>query len=66
MSIQVASSIPSARASSVPKERKMFSLGPVAIGWGLLLAVYAGLRLYQGAFSFEYGLDATSPEFATY
>ena len=53
MSIQ-ASSIPSARVPSTPKAEKMFNLGPVAIGWGLLLAIYAGFRLYQGAFSFEY------------
>ena len=65
MSIQ-ASSISSARVPSAPKAEKIFNLGPVAIGWGLLLAIYAGFRLYQGAFSFEYGLDATSPEFATY
>lgn len=46
--------------------RKLINLGPVAIGWGLLLAIYVGLRLYQQAFAFKYGLDSTSPEFDTY
>ncbi len=66
MSANIESVLNSAREASVPKERKMFNVGPVAIGWGLLLAIYAGFRLYQGAYSFEYGLDATAPEFATY
>lgn len=66
MSAHVASSVPSLQVSSEPAGRSMFNFVPVAIGWGLLLAVYASYRLYQGAFAFKYGLDATSPEFARY
>lgn len=47
-------------------QRKIINLVPVAIVWGLLVAIYAGLRIYQGYFSFEYGLDSTSPEFDKY
>jgi methane/ammonia monooxygenase subunit C len=45
---------------------KMFKAGPVAIAWGFLFAIYMGLRAYQGAFAFKYGLDSTTPEFAKY
>jgi len=46
--------------------RKIISLGPVALVWGVLLAIYVGLRLYQQAFAFQYGLDSTTPDFQTY
>lgn len=45
---------------------RMFSLGPVVIAWGVLLALFAGLRIFQQVFAFEYGLDSTSPEFEAY
>jgi methane/ammonia monooxygenase subunit C len=54
------------RAAVAPKERKMFNVAPVAIGWGVLMAIYVGLRFYQQAFAFKYGLDSTTPEFATH
>lgn len=68
MSVQTlsTSTVPGSAQTRAAAPAKIFSLGPVAIGWGVLLAIYAGFRLYQGAFSFKYGLDATSPEFATY
>lgn len=47
-------------------EQKMFKLGPVAIVWGLLAAIYLGLRVYQQKFAFTVGLDSTTPEFAAY
>jgi len=53
-------------ASAAQSQRKIFNLAPVLLGWGLLLAIYAGLRLYQQAFAFQYGLDSTTPEFAAY
>lgn len=46
--------------------RKMISLGLVALAWGVLLAIYVGLRFFQQAFAFKYGLDSTTPEFETY
>lgn len=51
------------RSRSKPR---MFNFAPVAIAWGVLLVMFVGLRLYQQAFAFEYGLDSTSPEFETY
>lgn len=45
---------------------KMFKVAPFAIMWGVLLAVFVGLRMYQQVFAFEYGLDSTAPEFETY
>lgn len=45
---------------------RIFNLWPVAFGMGVLLASFAFLRLYQGAFAIRYGLDSTSPEFGTY
>ncbi len=52
-------------AAALPS-RKIINLGPVALAWGVLLAIYVGLRLYQQAFAFKYGLDSTTPEFQTY
>lgn len=46
--------------------RKIFNFWPVAFGMGVLVTIFVGLRLYQGAFALEYGLDSTSPEFQTY
>ena len=54
------------RAADPQHTKKLINLVPVAISWGVLLAIYVGLRLYQQAFAFKYGLDSTSPEFATY
>jgi methane/ammonia monooxygenase subunit C len=54
------------RAAGPQHTEKLINLVPVAISWGVLLAIYVGLRLYQQAFAFKYGLDSTSPEFATY
>jgi methane/ammonia monooxygenase subunit C len=36
--------------------------------WGsaLVAVVYIGLRIYQGLFALEYGIDAASPEFTRY
>lgn len=53
-------------AVAAPASRKIINLVPVAIAWGLLLAIYVGLRIYQQEFAFKYGLDSTSPEFHTY
>lgn len=47
-------------------EPKMFRYGPMVCAWGLLLALFVGLRLYQQAFAFEHGLDSTAPAFETY
>lgn len=47
-------------------EEKMFKIGPVAIVWGILAAIYLGLRIYQQEFAFSVGLDSTAPEFATH
>lgn len=47
-------------------EPSMFKFGPVAIAWGFLLAIFVGLRLFQQAFAFEYGLDSTAPAFETH
>lgn len=47
-------------------EQKMFKFGPVAIVWGLMAAIYLGLRIYQQEFAFSVGLDSTAPEFHTY
>lgn len=35
-------------------------------GFGLLTAVYMGLRLYQGAYALSTGLDSTLPEYETH
>jgi methane/ammonia monooxygenase subunit C len=51
-------------AKSSPKH--LIKLGPVAMVWGLLLAIYVGLRVFQQEFAFKYGLDSTTPEFAAY
>ena len=68
MSILLNLSGPAADAAkTAPKSsRRMFNAIPVALAWGFLLAVFVGLRLYQQAFAFKYGLDSTSPEFETY
>lgn len=66
MSSILASSAAISRNPAEKVPRKMFSFAPVAIGWGVLLAIYVGLRFYQQAFAFKYGLDSTAPEFATY
>lgn len=47
-------------------EEKMFKFGPVAIVWGILAAIYLGLRVYQQEYAFSAGLDSTAPEFATH
>lgn len=46
--------------------KKMFNFIPVAIGWGILCAIYVGLRFYQEMYSFKFGLDSTEPMFETY
>lgn len=51
---------------SVDANTKVYNLIPVVLAWGFLLAVYVGLRLYQQAFAFKYGLDSTAPVFETY
>lgn len=48
------------------KARPMFNVVPVVLSGALLTAVFVFYRLYQGAYAFKYGLDSTSPEFATY
>jgi len=53
-------------AGAVGSSRKIVNLVPVAIVWGVLLAIYMGLRVYQGLYAFEYGLDSTSPDFQKY
>jgi methane/ammonia monooxygenase subunit C len=35
-------------------------------GFGLLTVIYVSLRLYQGAFAIEHGLDSTEPAFEQY
>lgn len=54
----------SRRVSSA--DDKMFKVAPVAIVWGILLAIYLGMRFYQQEFAFSVGLDSTAPEFATH
>ena len=46
--------------------RKIFNVVPVAVAWGVLLAIYVSLRIYQQEFAFKYGLDSTTPQFQTY
>lgn len=53
-------------AVMVKKEKRVFNFAPVAAGWLVLAAFFLFLRLYQQAYAFKYGLDSTSPEFATY
>ena len=64
----VLTSEPMARGGvAIPRpSRKIINLWGVALAWGVLLAIYVGLRLYQQAFAFKYGLDSTTPEFQTY
>ena len=47
-------------------EQKMFKFGPVAIVWGLMAAIYLGLRVFQQEFGFSVGLDSTTPEFESH
>ncbi len=56
---------PAAAAKAV-KGKKVFNFVPVAIGWTILAAFFVSLRFYQQAYAFKYGLDSTTPEFATY
>ena len=35
-------------------------------GFGILTAIYMGLRIYQGAFAVSTGLDSTEPAFEIY
>ena len=53
-------------ASENDSTRSIVNLVPIAIAWGVVLAIFAGLRIYQGLFAFQYGLDSTAPEFETY
>ena len=57
---------PAEPRSSVGANTKVFNVVPVALAWGLLLAVFMGLRFYQQLFAFKYGLDSTDPIFETY
>jgi methane/ammonia monooxygenase subunit C len=52
--------------NAVPRMRKIVNLVPVTIIGAVLLAIYMGLRIYQGLYAFEYGLDSTAPEFEKY
>ncbi len=52
--------------AAAQSSRKIVNLVPVAIVWAVLLAIYMGLRVYQGFFAFKYGLDSTSPDFEKY
>lgn len=66
MSSVLESGIAVPKATSVAPSRKIVSFVPVAIVWGVLLAIYATLRVYQGLYAFEFGLDSTSADFARY
>jgi methane/ammonia monooxygenase subunit C len=66
MTAKVASSGSFSGTSPIQSGIKMFRLAPVALGWGVLMAIYVGLRFYQQAYAFKYGLDSTAPEFDTY
>lgn len=59
-------SIARSAGASLQSPRNIFKFWPVALGVGALAAIFLFLRLYQGAFAIAYGLDSTSPEFATY
>lgn len=62
MSVQVASTT----GKDPQKPTRVFNFLPVAIAWGVMLAFYVSLRLYQQAFAFKFGLDSTSPDFEIY
>jgi hypothetical protein len=36
------------------------------LGFLAILVMYVGIRLYQGAYAFETGLDSTMPMFQTW
>lgn len=62
---------PNSMAGATAKSEKapsksLINLGPVAMVWGFLLAIYVSLRVFQGEFAFKYGLDSTTAEFDTY
>lgn len=46
--------------------KSLLNFWVIGCGIALIAAILGGLRLYQGAFAFKYGLDSTTPEFATY
>lgn len=46
--------------------RSIFKIWPVALGGAGVAALLLFYRLYQGAYSFKYGLDASTPEFDKY
>jgi len=52
--------------SGLHSSRSIFKVWPVALGLAGLAMLLAFYRLYQGAYSFKYGLDSTTPEFAKY
>jgi len=47
-------------------QKKLINLVPVLLVFGLLTAIYAGLRIYTQMYAFEHGLDSTTPEFEKY
>ncbi|MFN0318040.1 MAG: bacterial ammonia monooxygenase, subunit AmoC [Burkholderiales bacterium] len=54
------------RGAASPSSRRIINLGPLAIIWGVMFAIYMGLRAYQGMYAFEFGLDSTSEDFQKY
>jgi methane/ammonia monooxygenase subunit C len=62
----VAKTVPAANVAK--GEKTGFSVSLVGFGAVLiaLTAIYVGARLYQQAYGFTKGLDATAPEFSTY
>ncbi|GAH62262.1 unnamed protein product, partial [marine sediment metagenome] len=64
--VAVAKIAPTVRTAKGEKSRFSISLagfGAALIG---LTSIYMGARLYQLAYGFTKGLDATAPEFSTY
>ncbi len=49
--------------AKVVAKLKVFNVVPVALAWGLLLAIFAGLRIYLQLFAFKYGLELDGSAF---
>jgi len=66
MSVATSTISPAAKVQDDRKPGYYIKFNLFALCIILLVAVYAGLRLYQQAFAWNSGLDSTSPEFDKY
>jgi len=62
----VLKSAPMQGGVAVEQTKGMLNFGMIALGVIVVASILGGLRLYQGAYAFKFGLDSTTPEFATY